>query len=43
MEVYLTFFIEQSRLTIQELESVERYMVMISVISVGTRLVGPNR
>lgn len=43
MEVYLIFFIEQSRLTIQELESVERYMVMILVMSVGTKLVGPNQ
>lgn len=43
MEVYLIFFIEQSRLTIQELESVERYMVMILVMFVGTKLVGPNQ
>lgn len=42
MEVFHTSFIEQSRLTILELGSVGRFMVMIVAMFVGTRLVGPN-
>jgi hypothetical protein len=43
MAVYPTSFIEQSKHTILGLESVERFKVIILVMSAGTRLAGPNQ